>query len=41
MYKDLTLINGPDHPAFVLRFLICGLFAVMAMEAISSRNAAV
>jgi hypothetical protein len=35
MYRDLTLINGADHPAFVLRFVECLIFLVMGLEALA------
>lgn len=35
MYRDLTLMNGADHPAFVLRFLVCLILLVMGLEALA------
>jgi hypothetical protein len=35
MYRDLTLINGPDHPAFVLRGVVCAIFLLMGLEALT------
>ena len=36
MYRDLTLINGADYPALVLRFLECLIFFVMGLESLAS-----
>ena len=35
MYRDLTLVNGPDYGPFWVRALQCVVLAVMASEAIA------